>query len=95
MPFCISHLIRDAQYAIDAGDTVFTPEFQALLKRAGDIGRRRPNRADATIKAHARTLARELDHVLKLKPTNAVGRDLRDAIFVDAQDKLAHLPDAP
>jgi transposase len=86
--FCLSHLIRDAQYAIDAGDTVFAPEFKTFLKRACDIGRRRPDLADTTIKAHARTLARELDRLLKLKPTNAEGRHLRDAIIVDAQDKL-------
>jgi len=28
--FCLAHLIRDAQYAIDAGDTVFAPQFKAL-----------------------------------------------------------------
>jgi transposase len=86
--YCLAHLIRDAQYAIDAGDTVFAPEFKAFLQRACDIGRRRPNLADATIKAYARTLARELDRLLKLQPTNAEGRHLRDAIIVDGQDKL-------
>ena len=86
--FCLAHLIRDAQYAIDAGDTVFAPAFKAFLQRACDIGRRRPDLADATIKAYARTLARELDSLLKLKTTNAEGRHLRDAIFVDASDKL-------
>jgi transposase len=86
--FCLAHLIRDAQYAIDAGDTVFAPAFKAFLQRACDIGRRRPDLADTTIKAYARTLARELDRLLKLKPTNAEGRHLRDAIFVDASDKL-------
>jgi transposase len=67
---------------------VFAPEFKAFLQRACDIGRRRPDLADATIKAYAHTLARELGRLLKLKPTNAEGRHLRDAIFVDAQDKL-------
>src|ERR1700680_1456218 len=86
--FCLAHLIRDAQFAIDAGDTVFAPPFKAFLQRACDIGRRRPDLADATIKAYARTLARELDRLLKLKPTNPEGRHLRDAIFVDASDKL-------
>lgn len=86
--FCLAHLIRDAQYAIDAGDTVFAPAFKAFLQRACDIGRRRPDLADATIKAYARTLARELDRLLKLKTTNAEGRHLRDAIIVDASDKL-------
>jgi transposase len=86
--FCLAHLIRDAQYAIDAGDTVFAPAFKAFLQRACDIGRRRRDLADATIKAYARTLARELDRLLKLKPTNPEGRHLRDAVFVDASDKL-------
>ena len=56
--FCLAHLIRDAQYAIDAGDTVFAPEFKAFLQRACDIGRRRPDLADATIKAYSRASVR-------------------------------------
>ena len=86
--FCLAHLIRDAQYAIDAGDAVFAPPFKEFLQRACEIGRRRPNLADATIKAHARILARELDRLLELEPVNAEGRHLRDAIIVDARDKL-------
>jgi transposase len=86
--FCLAHLIRDAQYAIDAGDSVFAPQFKAFLQRACDVGRRRPDLADATIKAHARKLERQLDRLLELEPTNADGRHLRDAIIVDARDKL-------
>src|SRR5215470_13045517 len=86
--FCLAHLIRDAQYAIDAGDTVFAPPFKKFLECACEIGRRRPNPADSTIKAYARTLERELDRLLELEPTNADGRHLRDAIIVDARDKL-------
>ena len=29
--FCLAHLIRDAQYAIDHGDTIFAPQFKACL----------------------------------------------------------------
>jgi transposase len=86
--FCLAHLIRDAQYAIDAGDTVFAPAFKEFLKRACAIGRRRPDLADCTITSYARTLERELDRLLELEPTNADGRHLRDAIIVDARDKL-------
>ena len=86
--FCLAHLIRDAQYAIDAGDTVFAPAFKEFLKDTCDIGRRRPDLADATVKAHARKLERRLDRLLELEPTNAEGRHLRDAIIVDARDKL-------
>jgi len=46
--FCLAHLIRDAQYAIDHGDTIFAPDFKALLKDACAVGRRRPDLADAT-----------------------------------------------
>ena len=86
--FCLAHLIRDAQYAIDAGDAVFAPALKEFLQRACEIGRRRPNLADSTIKTYARTFERELDRLLELAPTNADGRHLRDAIIVDARDKM-------
>jgi transposase len=85
---CLAHLIRDAQYAIDDGDTVFAPPFKEFLQRACEIGGRRPNLTDNTMKAYARTLERQLDRLLELEPTNAEGRHLRDAIIVDARDKL-------
>jgi transposase len=40
---CLAHLLRDAQYAIDTGDTGFAPGFYKLLQRAVAIGRRRPD----------------------------------------------------
>jgi transposase len=86
--YCLAHLIRDAQYAIDAGDTIFAPGFKAFLQEACAVGRRRPDLVDATIKAHARRLKRELDRLLDLEPTQLDSRKLRDAIFVDARDKL-------
>ena len=86
--FCLAHLIRDAQYAIDAGDAVFAPGFKAFLKRACAVGRKRPEITDATIARHARDLKRELDRLLDLRPTNGEGIHLRAAIAVDARDKL-------
>ena len=53
--FCLAHLIRDAQYAIDAGDRIFAPGFKAFLQRACAIGRKRADLVDATIAGHART----------------------------------------
>src|SRR5271167_3609033 len=38
---CLAHLLRDARYAIDAGDKLFAPGFKFLLGRAFVIGRRR------------------------------------------------------
>ena len=86
--FCLAHLIRDAQYAIDHGDAIFAPQFKAFLKDACAVGRRRPDLADPTIATHRRRLLRELDRLLELEPTDLEGRHLRDAMFVDARDKL-------
>jgi transposase len=86
--FCLAHLIRDAQYAIDHGDTIFAPQFKAFLKDACAVGRRRPDLTDRTIAAHRRRLDRELDRLLDLKPTDVEGSHLRAAIDVTARDKL-------
>src|SRR5262245_50808712 len=86
--FCLAHLIRDAQYAIDHGDTIFAPDFKALLKDACAVGRRRLDLADATIAAHRRRLEKELERLLARKPTDAEGRKLRDAVALDCRDKL-------
>ena len=86
--FCLAHLIRDAQYAIDHGDTIFAPQFKAFLKDACAVGHRRPDLADSTIAAHRRRLDRELDRLLDLEPTDVEGSHLRAAIVVTASDKL-------
>ena len=85
---CLAHLIRDAQYAIDAGDKIFAPQFLAFLKRVCAIGRRRPTLSDATIKSYARDLARELERLLALEPTQKDGSHLRATMQLDASDKL-------
>jgi len=46
---CLAHLLRDAQFAIDAGDSGFAPGFQKLLRRATAIGQRRPQLKDSTL----------------------------------------------
>ena len=86
--FCLAHLIRDAQYAIDHGDTIFAPGFKAMLKDACAVGRRRADLADATIAAHRRRLERQLERLLAREPTDAEGRKLRDAVYLDCRDKL-------
>ena len=85
---CLAHLIRDAQYAIDAGDTVFAPAFKAFLQEACAIGRRRGDLADTTITRYARTLTIERDRVLGLPATATAGADLRASISVGSREKL-------
>jgi transposase len=86
--YCLAHLIRDAQYAIDAGDAVFAPGFKTWLQDACAVARRRPELADATIKAHRLRLERELDRLIALEPTQTDGNHLRASMAVDGRDKL-------
>lgn len=77
---CLAHLLRDAQYAIDAGDTGFAPGFQKLLRRAVAIGRRRPELKDTTLAQYRADLDRKLDRLLAASPTAEAGRKLARAI---------------
>jgi transposase len=77
---CLAHLIRDVQYAADAGDAVFAPAMKALLKRACAIGRRRPALTDGTLKSYAADLERRLDRLLALKTANPAGLAIQAAI---------------
>lgn len=84
---CLAHLLRDAQYAIDADDRIFAPGFKFLLKRALAIARRRKDLKDATLKAYQRDLARRLAILLACKPDTVAGRKLRNGME-KAKDKL-------
>ena len=77
---CLAHLLRDVQYAIDHGDTVFAPGLRHLPQRAVGIGRRRPKLADATLKAYAGKLERKLDALLRITPNHAAGEKLQRVI---------------
>ena len=77
---CLAHLIRDAQYAADAGDITFAPRLCTLLQRACAIGRRRPALADATLRTYRYKLDAELDALLRSIPTHTAGDKLQQAI---------------
>ena len=77
---CLAHLLRDAQYAIDAGDTGFAPGFQKLLRRAIAIGQRRPELKDTTLAQYRADLDRKLDRLLAVSPTAEAGRKLARGI---------------
>jgi transposase len=77
---CLAHLLRDAQYAIDAGDTGFAPGFHKLLQRAVAIGQRRPELKDTTLAQYRADLDRKLDRLLAVSPTAEAGRKLARAI---------------
>lgn len=85
---CLAHLTRDAQYAVDAGDTIFAPAFKAFLQDACAIGRKRPELDDAALAAEKTRMTAELDRLMKLEAKEKNGRHLQAAIFLDATDKL-------
>ena len=78
--FCLAHLIRDAQYAIDAGDAGFAPGFLALLKRACRIGALRDRLSDAQLAAYHRRFVKKLSQLLERGPTHPAGAKLQRAI---------------
>ena len=77
---CLAHLIRDATYAIEAGDAVFAPGLRKLLRRACGIANRRPDLADATLRSYAYTLNAKLDTLMRSAPTHAAGNKLQKVI---------------
>jgi len=77
---CLAHLLRDAQYAIDAGDTGFAPGFHKLLRRAAGIGQRRPGLKDSTLAQYRADLDRRLDRLLAVSPTTEAGQQLARGI---------------
>jgi transposase len=74
---CLAHQLRDCQYAIDAGDTVFAPRMKALLLRAVVLARRHRDLAPSTRREYRRRLDHALDAVMAGAPTNSDGKRLR------------------
>lgn len=74
---CLAHQLRDCQYAIEAGDTVFAPRMKALLLRAFTIARRWRGLAESTRRQYLRRLDHSLDAIMALAPDNKHGKRLR------------------
>lgn len=74
---CLAHLLRDAKYAVECGDTAFSAPFRLLLLRAVAIGRRREMLKDTTLKQYLGDLERRLDRIMAAVPVGEPGRKLR------------------
>jgi transposase len=74
---CLAHLLRDAKYAVECGDTAFSAPFRLLLLRAVAIGRRRETLKDTTLKQYLGDLDRRLDRIMAAVPIGEPGRKLR------------------
>jgi transposase len=77
---CLAHLLRDIQYAIEAGDIAFAPGLKTLIKRAVRIGHRRPSLADTTLATYHSKLQTKLDELLKIVPETKPGQKLQRLI---------------
>ena len=85
--FCLAHLLRDVQYAIEGGDTVLAPRLRDLLGDACAIGRRRDHLTDRTLRAYEAKLDRRLDKLMALDPPAPTGQRLRK-IFMKIRANL-------
>ncbi len=78
---CLAHLLRDATYAIECGDTAFSEAaFKRLLLRAIAIGRRRDELKDITLTQYLADLDRRLSRIMAAVPIGEPGRKLRKRI---------------
>jgi transposase len=73
---CLAHLLREANYAIECGDTAFSAPFRWLLLRAIAIGRRREALKDSILKQYLYDLDRRLDRIMAAVPVGEPGRKL-------------------
>jgi transposase len=80
---CLAHLLRDAKYAIECGDTAFSAPFRWLLLRAIAIGRRREALKDATLKQYLYDLDRRLDCIMAAVPVGEPGRKLHKRMLAN------------
>jgi transposase len=84
---CLAHQLRDCQFALEAGDTVFAPRMKAVLLRAFAIHKRRDTLAASTLYQYRCDLQRRVDRCLASQPTNAHGRRLQKR-YAKIQDHL-------
>jgi transposase len=80
---CLAHLLRDAKYAIECGDTAFSAPFRWLLLRAIAIGQRRETLKDATLKQYLYDLDRRLDRIMAAVPIGEPGRKLHKRMLAN------------
>ena len=80
---CLAHLLRDATYAIEDGDTAFSAPFKQLLLRSVSIGRRRETLKDTTLKQYHYALDRQLDRIIRAVPVGEAGRKLHKRMLAN------------
>ena len=93
--WCLAHLLRDTQYAIDCGDRAFAVPLKRLLLRAIAIGQRRPRLKDSTLAQYRADLDRRLDKIMAatVVPQGRAGEKLRRRIGRDREHLFTFVTD--
>ena len=73
---CLAHVLRDVQYAVEAGEPCFAPALRRLLCWAVAGGRRRPNLKDSTLAQYHAKAERRLDRLLAMPVATPAGAEL-------------------
>ena len=77
---CLAHVLRDVQYAIDCGDSVFAPKIRDHLRWAIRVGKRRSGLKDTTLAAYAAKAERRLDALVGVPAAHPAGKILQRQI---------------
>lgn len=90
---CLAHQLRDCEYAVDAGDSIFAPRMKRILLRAIAIHRRRGTLAQSTLYNYRLNMKTRLHECLTLEPSQADGirlkkryLDLKENLFLFLED---------
>lgn len=77
---CLAHVLRDVQYAIDCGDTIFAPKIRDHLRWAIRVGKRRGSLKDSTLAAYAARADNTLDRLVAWPVAHPAGQVLNKQI---------------
>lgn len=77
---CLAHVLRDVQYAIDSGDTIFAPRIRDHLRWAIGVGKRRSRLKDSTLAVYAAKADNRLDHLVATPVAHPAGKVLKRQI---------------
>ncbi len=94
---CNAHQIRDLQYAIDAGDTLFAPPMQALLREGLRLTQDRERYSQADFQHAADSLKTKARALLELTPqqTDAIPSQKRFRKHFESIWHFLDRPDVP
>ena len=73
---CLAHVLRDVQYAIDCGDTIFAPKIRDHLRWAIRVGKRRHELKPSTLAAYAAKADNKLTQLMRAPVAHPAGKTL-------------------